>query len=191
MTRWHDVSQVCWSAAASGSLEEQWRQECLAFARVRKLKHVADMRIFYVVRLALLALLVLQPLTQGTKLLTDRLLAHNSGVIVNCLHEEKIPEGRQSSSVMCLHGRCVVFTENKTTGVVWNAGCGCSGQGWRPCGGGSGRALQEPGAHQGGSAPACGQCEPFARVQAISCRVHAEICCLQGSCDRGKRDNSV
>lgn len=37
-------------AAASGSLEEQWRQECLAFARVRKLKHVADMRIFYVVR---------------------------------------------------------------------------------------------------------------------------------------------
>ncbi len=53
--------QVCWSAAASGSLEEQWRQECLAFARVRKLKHVADMRIFYVVRLALLALLVLNP----------------------------------------------------------------------------------------------------------------------------------
>ena len=37
------------AAAASGSLEEQWRQECLAFARVRKLKHAADMRIFYVV----------------------------------------------------------------------------------------------------------------------------------------------
>ncbi|CAL5220902.1 g2996 [Coccomyxa viridis] len=34
--------------APSGSLEEQWRQECLAFARVRKLKHAADMRIFYV-----------------------------------------------------------------------------------------------------------------------------------------------
>ena len=55
------MGQVCWSAAASGSLEEQWRQECLAFARVRKLKHVADMRIFYVVRLTLLTLLMLNP----------------------------------------------------------------------------------------------------------------------------------
>ena len=35
--------------AASGSLEEQWRQECLAFARVRKLSHVEDMRILYMV----------------------------------------------------------------------------------------------------------------------------------------------
>lgn len=38
--------------AHSGTLEEQWRKECLAFARVKKLDHVADMRIFYVVRLS-------------------------------------------------------------------------------------------------------------------------------------------
>jgi hypothetical protein len=37
-------------AAPQGSIEEQWRSDCLAFARVRKLGHVADMRIFYVAR---------------------------------------------------------------------------------------------------------------------------------------------
>ncbi|KAK9905492.1 hypothetical protein WJX75_000893 [Coccomyxa subellipsoidea] len=31
-----------------GTLEAKWRQDCLAFARVKKLEHVADMRIFYV-----------------------------------------------------------------------------------------------------------------------------------------------
>ncbi|CAL8472260.1 g11802 [Coccomyxa elongata] len=33
---------------APGTLEAKWRQDCLAFARVKKLDHVADMRIFYV-----------------------------------------------------------------------------------------------------------------------------------------------
>ena len=41
--------QILCAAASSASIEEQWRQDCLAFARVRKLGHVADMRIFYVV----------------------------------------------------------------------------------------------------------------------------------------------
>ena len=40
---------LCRGAAPPGSVEEQWRQDCLAFARVRKLGHVADMRIFYAV----------------------------------------------------------------------------------------------------------------------------------------------
>ena len=61
------TGQVCCPAAASGSLEEQWRQECLAFARVRKLKHVADMRIFYVVRLAPSTLLVPSSGFQGLR----------------------------------------------------------------------------------------------------------------------------
>ena len=43
------------AAAPQGSIEEQWRADCLAFARVRKLGHVADMRIFYVVRCPLLS----------------------------------------------------------------------------------------------------------------------------------------
>ena len=38
------------AAAPSGSIEEQWRADCLAFARVRKLGHVQDARIFYLVR---------------------------------------------------------------------------------------------------------------------------------------------
>ena len=36
-------------AEPPGTLEAKWRQDCLAFARVKKLDHVADMRIFYVV----------------------------------------------------------------------------------------------------------------------------------------------
>lgn len=39
----------CGAAAAPGTLEAKWRQECLTFSRVKKLDHVADMRIFYVV----------------------------------------------------------------------------------------------------------------------------------------------
>lgn len=37
------------NAEPPGTLEAKWRQDCLAFARVKKLEHVADMRIFYVV----------------------------------------------------------------------------------------------------------------------------------------------
>ena len=99
---------MCWSAAASGSLEEQWRQECLAFARVRKLKHVADMRIFYVVRPALLTLLAHTPLTEG---LNPDGLARGSQLRSHWRTSGGKPEG-DWSSVVCLRGACIVFIEN-------------------------------------------------------------------------------
>lgn len=35
--------------AGSNALEAEWRRECLAFARVRNLAHVQEMRMLYVV----------------------------------------------------------------------------------------------------------------------------------------------
>ncbi len=37
-------------SAGAGALEAEWRRECLAFARVRKLAHVEEMRVLYLVR---------------------------------------------------------------------------------------------------------------------------------------------
>ena len=37
-------------SAGTGALEAEWRRECLAFARVRKLAHVEEMRVLYLVR---------------------------------------------------------------------------------------------------------------------------------------------
>ena len=44
------ASQFWACFAGSNALEAEWRRECLAFARVRNLAHVQEMRMLYVVR---------------------------------------------------------------------------------------------------------------------------------------------
>lgn len=101
MTRWHDVSSVlvCSSVWVLGRAVEAGVPGVCARAQAQaRGRHAHLLR--GAPRPAGSARA--QPLTQGTKLLTDRLLSRNSGVIVNCLHEEKIPKAVRPVSCACM-----------------------------------------------------------------------------------------